>query len=192
MASIVPIILVAVPCVFVAWLLWFMRDSFKSRASSDVRRVVMPPPRHFNKVKKECAPVGHGDSTHTMQTGDVVMDFVVGNRYYNSSKNRVFECIALKGKKARFAAFGCIDRVEEETQFIKENPELGWFNKVRIDGGVETCQRGALRADRIATEIEVAGEYEFLRHIHKCMDERRPSCIAEVSVTVGNKTYKSG
>lgn len=99
-----------------------------------------------------------------MRDGEVALSFRVGNRYYDKTKNRVFECIALKGKKARLVAFGCLDSIERDLS----NLEDGWgFNKVRTDGGVETCQRGALRADRQATEKEVAAEFEFLRQLRK-------------------------
>ena len=110
-----------------------------------------------------------------MQAGEVALAFRVGNRYYDKSKNRVFECIALKGKKARLVAFGCLDSVEKELAFLKECPELGGFNKVRTDGGVETCQRGALRADRQATEKEVEDEYAFLKQLRKREAEFKPS-----------------
>ena len=102
-----------------------------------------------------------------MRGGEVALAFRVGNRYFDAGKNRVFECIALKGKKARLVAFGCLDSVEKDLAFLKECPEFGGFHKVRTDGGVETCQRGALRADRQATEKEVAAELEFLRQLRK-------------------------
>ena len=74
--------------------------------------------------------------------------FAVGSRYFDETKCRAFECIAVKGKKSRRVAFGCLDSVEKDLAFLKECPEFGGFHKVRTDGGVETCQRGALRADR--------------------------------------------
>ena len=106
-------------------------------------------------------------SPYTMQAGDIALAFRVGNRYYDETRNRVFECIALKGKKARSVAFACLDSVEKELAFLKDSPEFGGFYKVRTDGGAETCQRGALRADRQATEKEVADELEFLRRLRK-------------------------
>lgn len=139
----------------------------------------------IGKRKPQAAP-------YTMQAGEVALAFRVGNRYYDAGKNRVFECIALKGKKARLAAFACLDSVEKELAFLKECPELGRFHKVRTDGGVETCQRGALRADRQATEKEIADELEFLRQLRKREAEYKPSGAVQVSVTIGDKTYTSG
>lgn len=101
-------------------------------------------------------------SPYTQKDGEVALAFRVGGRYFDSSKNRVFECAALKGKKARRVLFTCLDRVEEDKAFAKSDPELATFNKVRIVGGVETCERGNLRADRFATEKEVAVELAFL------------------------------
>lgn len=130
-------------------------------------------------------------SPYTMHVGDVALAFCVGNRYYDSSKKRVFECIALKGKKARRVAFGILDSIKEDTDFLRENPELAWFKKVRIDNGVETCRRGALRADRQATEDEVAAEFDLLRRFRKSVAEYIPSGSGRVSITIGDKTYTS-
>lgn len=100
-----------------------------------------------------------------VQRDGVVLSFRVGCRYFNSTKNRVFECIALKGKRARSVAFSCLDKVDEDKATIcgTDRELYSWmWHKARIDGGVETCERGALRADRQATETEVAGELSFL------------------------------
>lgn len=63
-----------------------------------------------------------------MRGGEVALAFRVGNRYFDAGKNRVFECIALKGKKARLVAFGCLDSVEKDLAFLKECPELIYFS----------------------------------------------------------------
>ena len=173
-AAIVAILLV-VPLALGVWLWLNLREKQPPRrlsASQVPRRV---------EQAKERKP-----SPYTMQDGDVALSFRVGNRYYDETKNRVFECIALKGKKARLVAFGCLDSIERDLS----NLEDGWgFNKVRTDGGVETCQRGALRADRQATEKEVAAEFDFLRRLRT---EHKPNGSIKVEITVGDKTFTSG
>ena len=154
MVSFVPVIILAVPCALGAWLWWIMRGNGGNRTAYTSRKASQPSRRQSPRP-----------SPYTMQAGEVALAFRVGNRYYDSSKNRVFECIALKGKKARLVAFGCLDSIEKELAFLKECPEFGGFKKVRTDGGVETCQRGAIRADRQATEKEVADEFVFLRKL---------------------------
>ena len=153
-AAIIPLLLLAVPCVLGAWLWWSMRGNGGKRTAYTSRKPSQPSPRKVSRP-----------SPYTMQAREVALAFRVGNRYYDSSKNRVFECIALKGKKARLVAFGCLDSVERDLALLKDCPEFGGFSKVRTDGGVETCQRGALRADRQATEKEVADEFAFLRQL---------------------------
>lgn len=87
------------------------------------------------------------NNPYTMGDGEVAVSFRVGCRYFDSTKNRVFECIALNGKRARSVAFGCLDSIECDKSLLKD---FGGFKKTRIDGGAETCERGALRADRPA------------------------------------------
>ena len=168
---------VAVPCAIGVWLWWSMRKIGGERTAYNSRKAQRP--QTFGKIPEASArvdrvkrpprdsvPVPQGKpSPYTMRGGEVALAFRVGNRYYDAGKNRVFECIALKGKKTRLVAFGFLDSAEKDLAFLKECPEFGGFNKVRTDGGVETCQRGALRADRQATEKEVAAEFEFLRQL---------------------------
>ena len=149
MSAAIIALFLAVPGAFGVWLWWSSRKI-------GGKRTAQRPPQSQRKP-----------SPYTMQAGDVALAFRVGNRYYDETKNRVFECIALKGKKARLVAFACLDSVEKELAFLTDSPEFGGFYKVRTDGGVETCQRGALRADRQATEKEVAAELEFLRQLRK-------------------------
>lgn len=151
MSAAIVALFLAVPCALGVWLWWSMRKIGDKRTA---QRPPQPQPQRK-------------PSPYTMRDGEVALAFRVGNRYYDAGKNRVFECIALKGKKARLVAFGCLDSVEKDLAFLKECPEFGGFHKVRTDGGVETCQRGALRADRQATEKEVADEFEFLRQLRK-------------------------
>lgn len=152
MSAAIVAIFVAVPCALGVWLWWSMREN------STPRRGSAPVPRRVEQAQ------GRKPSPYTMRDGEVALSFRVGNRYYDETKNRVFECIALKGKKARLVAFGCLDSIERDLSVLED----GWgFNKVRTDGGVETCQRGALRADRQATEKEVADELDFLRRLRK-------------------------
>lgn len=103
--------------------------------------------------------------------GEVAVSFRVGCRYFDSTKNRVFECIALKGKRARSVAFGGLDSIERDKSLLKD---FGGFKKTWIDGGAETCERGALRADRQATEREVAGELDFLRKLRQREKDYKP------------------
>ena len=180
MSAAIVAIFVAVPCALGVWLWWSMRKIDGKRTAYSSCKAQRPP-QTFGKIPEASArvdrverpprdsvPIPQGKpSPYTMQAGDVALAFRVGNRYYDNTKNRVFECIALKGKKARLVAFGCLDSVEKDLAFLKECPEFGGFHKVRTDGCVETCQRGALRADRQATEKEVADELEFLRQLRK-------------------------
>ena len=173
MEVIITISLLVVPCALGVWLWWSMRKiSGKQTAQRPAQRPAQPLAQHK-------------PSPYTMRGGEVALAFRVGNRYYDEQKNRVFECIALKGKKARLVAFACLDSVEKELAFLKECPELGGFHKVRTDGGVESCQRGALRADRQATEKEIADELEFLRQLRKREAEYKPSGAVQVSITSG-------
>ena len=135
--------------------------------------------------------IGKGKSAPMPETQSMPHEqsiFVVGKRYYDEKKNRVFECIAMKGKKTRFVAFSCIDSVEEYQVFLKEHPEFGGFNKVCLNGSVETCQRGALRADRQATEKEVAEELDFLRRLHK---KDFPEAGVVVGYMIGIDSHRS-
>ena len=166
------IVLIVMPLALGAWLWWSMRKINGKRTAHMAQHPPQPPTQHK-------------PSPYTMQAGDVALAFRVGNRYYDETKNRVFECIALKGKKARLVAFGCLDSVERDLSLLDD---FGGFSKVRTDGGVETCQRGALRADRQATEQEVTDEFDFLRQLRNA----KPSGRVQVSVTIGDKTYTSG
>ena len=136
---------------FVAWLLRLF-------GICKLKRNAQRPPQPQTQRKQ---------SPYTMRDGEVALAFRVGNRYYDAVKNRVFECIALKGKKARIVAFSLLDSVEWEKEQMAKYHDTGDFHKVRTDGGVETCQRGALRADRQATDKEVAAEFEVLRQLRK-------------------------
>ena len=153
MSAAIVAIFVAVPCALGVWLWWSMRENSTSRRGS------APVPRRVEQAQ------GRKPSPYTMRDGEVALSFRVGNRYYDETKNRVFECVALKGKKARLVAFSLLDSVEWEKEQMAKYHDTGDFHKVRTDGGVETCQRGALRADRQATEKEVAAEFEFLRQL---------------------------
>lgn len=102
---------------------------------------------------------------YTMVGGEVAVSFRVGCRYFDSVKNRVYECIAVKGKRVRSVAFSCLDRVEElKSELLGIDKELySWlWHRVRIVSGAETCERGALRADRQATASEVSEEFAFI------------------------------
>ncbi len=194
-------IFVAVPCALGVWLWWSMRSIDGKRTAYSSCKAQRPP-QTFGKIPEASArvdrverpprdsvPIPQGKpSPYTMQAGDVALAFRVGNRYYDAGENRVFECIALKGKKARLVAFSLLDSVEWEKEQLAKYPDAGEFHKVRTIGGVETCQRGALRADRQATEKEVADEFDFLKQLK----EYKPSGAVQVSVTIGDKTYTSG
>ena len=113
------------------------------------------------------APVAPATPTnpYTQKDGEVALAFRVGGRYYHAGKSRVFECIAVKGKRARSVAHSCLDKVEEDKALLVgiDRDLYSWmWRKVRIEGGVETADRGNLRADRFATDAEVAEEFEFL------------------------------
>lgn len=178
MSAAIVAIFVAVPCALGVWLWWSMRKIGGKRTAYSSRKAQRPP-QTFGKIPEASArvdrverpprdpvPVPQGKpSPYTMRGGEVALAFRVGNRYYDAGKNRVFECIALKGKKARLVAFSLLDSVEWEKEQLAKYPDAGEFHKVRTVGGVETCQRGALRADRQATEKEVAAEFEFLRQL---------------------------
>ena len=83
MSAAIIVLFIAVPGAFGVWLWW------SSRKIGGKRTAQLPP-----KPQRKPSP-------YTMQAGDVALAFRVGNRYYDETKNRVFECIALKGKKAR-------------------------------------------------------------------------------------------
>lgn len=168
--NVIPIVIIAVPFALGAWFWWIMRGSVGNRKANTLRKSL-----HIQQNVGKPSP-------YTMRNGEVAISFRVGNRYYHTTKNRVFECIALKGKKARLVAFGCLDSVERDLSVVKD---FGGFNKVRTDGGVETCERGAIRADRQATEKEVAEEFDFLRQLRKREADYKPSGTIQVSITSG-------
>lgn len=118
------------------------------------------------------APVAPATPTnpYTQKDGDVALAFRVGGRYYHAGKSRVFECIAVKGKRARSVFFSALDAIERNRAWIEDDKKYGiveGFNKVRIEDGVETADRGNLRADRFATDAEVAEEFEFLNGLRE-------------------------
>lgn len=123
-------------------------------------------PASTPKRARHAAPKVRRANPYSLQEGELAIAFRVGGRYYNSVKNRVFECIGTRGKRARQVYWSCLDDVESSRALMRE-PELGGFVKVRIDDGVETCERGAFRADRPATEKEIADEREFLRDLRR-------------------------
>lgn len=170
MSAAIVALFLAVPGALGAWLWWSSRKL-------GGKRTAQRPPQPQRKP-----------SPYTMQAGEVALAFRVGNRYYDETKNRVFECIALKGKKARLVAFGCLDSIERDLSVLED----GWgFNKVRTDGGVETCQRGALRADRQATEKEVADELDFLRRLRKREKMHSPHADFANALTGADKQIRA-
>jgi len=203
MSAAIVALFLAVPCALGVWL-WSMRKIGGKRTAYSSRKVQRPP-QTFGKIPEASArvdrverpprdsvPVPQGKpSPYTMRCGEVALAFRVGNRYYDAGKNRVFECIALKGKKARLVAFGCLDSVEKDLAFLKECPEFGGFHKVRTDGGVETCQRGTLRADRQATEKEVADELEFLQRLRKREKKYSPHADFANALTGADKQIRA-
>lgn len=158
---------VAIAC-FVHWLL--ARKRGPAPVSPDRRR-------HAARKERRANP-------YSLREGELAVAFRVGGKYYNSAKNRVFKCIALKGKRARRVAFGCLDSSEKDLEFLVEH-------KVRTDGGIETCERGAFRANRPATEQEIAAEWDFLRRLRKREAEYKPDGSVRLEITVGDKTYTS-
>ena len=107
---------------------------------------------------------------HTSNDGDLAVSFQKGRRYYNSTKNRVFECIGTTGRKSRRAFFATLDRIEQERAIMLDDLKYGQtsgFQRVRTENGIETCERGAFRANRLATQQEIAAEFEFLREVRK-------------------------
>ena len=147
---VVPIVLIAIPCVLCGWIWWTMRKRGSKQDSPHRNRNV--------QTQKESKP-----SPFSLNEGEVALTFRIGGKYYNPSKSRVMECVDIKGKRARLVSFASLDEVESWLSFIKQNPELAGYNKVRVENGVETCMRGAYRADRIATPRQVDEELAFLR-----------------------------
>ena len=146
--------------------------------------------RRRPSVSNERKPVQTmvANNPYTMGDGEVAVSFRVGCRYFDRTKNRVFECIALKGKRVRSVAFGCLDKVEEDKAALRgvDRELYTWmWHKVRIDGGAETCERGALRADRQATESEVAGELDFLRKLRQREKDYKPGVSFKVEISGG-------
>jgi hypothetical protein len=127
-----------------------------------------PSPAH--RYSRHAAPKVRRANPYSLQEGEIAIAFRVGSRYYNGAKNRVFECVGVKGKRARLVFWSCLDDVEGSKAMMLDNLKYGQtsgFVKVRVDDGVETCERGALRANRLATEQEIAREREFLRDLRR-------------------------
>ena len=144
---------VAIAC-FVHWLL--ARKRGPAPVSPDRRR-------HAARKERRANP-------YSLREGELAVAFRVGGRYYNSVKNRVFECVGVKGKRARLVFWSCLDDIEGSKALMLDNLKYGQtsgFVKVRIEDGIETCERGAFRANRPATEQEIAHEREFLRDLRR-------------------------
>lgn len=79
-----------------------------------------------------------------------VIQFIKGERY--TSGDRVFECLGLRGIKERRAGFLDFGYLEYSPRRRGEHPDTFFWYVVRIENGVEVCDRGRLRADSIATK----------------------------------------
>ena len=160
MASIVPIILVSVPCVFVVWLLWYMRDSYKSRAQSSVRGVVMPPPRRFvraqNVIEQQAAqPKQTRTETPQAQAPSAFFRFTIGERYVLDN-GCVLECLGIRGKRERRAGFYDYGWLEYYPDKRNQDADYYEWHAIRTDGSAEVCDRGRIRADRVASSEQSA------------------------------------
>ena len=135
MSAVIVSIFLAVPLALGAWLWWSVRENSTSRRGS------APVPRRVEQAQ------GRKPSPYTMRDGEVALSFRVGNRYYDETKNRVFECVALKGKKARLVAFSLLDSVEWEKEQMAKYHDTGTFT--RCARTAELRRANVVRSGRI-------------------------------------------
>lgn len=145
MGIIVILFFSAVPCALAVLAIRHFRSS-----ATPARRVYAPPPKAQNQPRNK----------YSLAEGECAVAFRVGAKYYNMAAGRVMECIAVRGKRSRKALFSwlwCVDAVKHD---FADDPNFNDWNKINIAGGVESCRRGALRADRLATDAEIARDVE--------------------------------
>ena len=89
---------------------------------------------------------------------------------YIASDDRVYECLGFKGRKDRRAAFYDFGELEYWPKKRNDHPDYFFWYLIRMDGTVETCDRGRLRADRMATQQQAN---EYARQVKEREDGQR-------------------
>lgn len=185
MASIIPLLLFAVPCVLGAWLWWSVRGNGGKRTSYKSRRVPVSSKRAA-KIQGETTHKDYADKTtqaaantsatgadrverssdsvaaivqHPMLrpvVGDVATVRFEKGAHYLLADGRVMECVGFRGNKERRAAFMDYGELEYWPQKRTEHADYFLWNVIRLDNGVEVCDRGRIRADHLASEQQAA------------------------------------
>lgn len=169
----------AVPCALAFWVWRSLRDmggkekpqkkSWMQRMAEEQAKMLPQQKARPRVERREREPRTQTPSKppSAQAEGDVVA-FRVGVRYYGLNSGRVIECLAIKGKTKRFAAFATMNKANEVRELLSAFADTGWgYNKIIIDSGVETCQRGNIRADRLATEAEIAADISAVAKYEK-------------------------
>ena len=97
------------------------------------------------------------------QTGqDGMVHFIKGERYLLES-GTVYECMGFKGIKNRRVAFSDYGFLEYWPEKRNRHPDyFDWFS-IRYDGDVETCDRGRIRSDCVASNHEADSYAKLLK-----------------------------
>lgn len=88
--------------------------------------------------------------------------FIKGERYLLES-GTVYECMGFKGIKNRRVAFSDYGFLEYWPEKRNRHPDyFDWFS-IRYDGDVETCDRGRIRSDCVASNHEADSYAKLLK-----------------------------
>jgi len=93
---------------------------------------------------------------------DGVVHFVKRSRYV-VVENRVYECMGFRGKKERRVAFYDFGELEYWPKKRNDHPDYYFWYLVKIENGVEVCDRGRLRADSIASTQQADDYAKMIR-----------------------------
>lgn len=158
MGIIVILFFAAVPCALAVLAINHFRSS-----ATPARRASAPPPKAQKPSRNQ----------YSLAEGECAVAFRVGAKYYNAQAGHVMECVEIRGRRSRSAVFSWLWCAEAVRRSVADEPELNDWNRINIAEGVESCRRGALRADRLATDAEIARDVE--RNSGNHVDERQAS-----------------
>lgn len=150
-----------------------------NNADKDQRKPILKPiesafadhvehkPHGFSHIQESYVPQPtnyfQSHSTPIIETAneDVISHFIKGECYLWGD-GRVMECMGFRGKKERRVGFEDYGLLEYFPKKREQDPDYyQWFG-IRIDNGVEICDRGRIRADKIATKQQ-AKDYTAIR-----------------------------
>lgn len=148
-----PVPLLVLPFRFVAWLLRLFGIGKRKKQRS---------PKTFGKIPEASTCDSElsvartpASKQSTSNNSLVVSRFVKGARYLLKS-GCVVECLGFRGSKNRRAAFMDYGELEYWPKKRTEHSDYFLWNVIRLENGVEVCDRGKIRADYLASEQQAA------------------------------------